>query len=160
MKTLIESLQQDRRLVEEVNTPSLPHHTAYTRLGVSQAKPSTSFPEGKPGVGVFAIRDIPKGTYVFAPDDDETTLVHEKEVSGLEPNLQKLYQDFCPKNEKGYHICPVHFNKMTPAWYVNESDQPNIGCDSELRFMALRDINSGEELLASYKDVSAAHNAN
>jgi len=64
-----------------------PHYNVYTRL-----KPSKIH-----GVGVFAIRDIPENTPVFNPEEpvEEEFIVSKKEVKKLDPEVQKLYQDFC-----------------------------------------------------------------
>ena len=104
-------------------------------------------------MGVRAVRDIPKGALVFSPDDDATVLVRRAEVEGLEEELRRLYEDFCPL-ENGYYICPTNFNKLTVAWYMNDSDEPNVEIDGELRFRASRDILAGEELVTRYGDFS------
>jgi SET domain-containing protein len=48
----------------------------------------------------------------------------------------------------------VNFNKLTVAWYANNSDEPNIAPDKNLRFRATRPIAAGEELTARYDDYS------
>ena len=67
-----------------------------------------------------------------------------------------LYDDFCPFNEKELsYTCPENFNFMTISWFLNEDNEnPNVGCDTELDFYALRDIKVGEELFVSYKEVN------
>jgi hypothetical protein len=129
-----------------------PHEEVYTRIACSNAAPSTQFGSGSdPGVGVIAIRDIPKGALIFAPDDDRMIQVSANMIAGLSPELRKLYEDFCPLNG-GYYTCPLSLNKLTVAWYLNDSDTPNCEIDDQLRFRALRDIQSGEELFARYSD--------
>lgn len=118
---------------------TLPHHGVYTRL-----KPSKIH-----GVGVFAILPIPKGTYIFEPDDDELTSISESEVAALPDSLLLLYRDFCPK-ENGKYQCPSNLNRLTPSWFLNHSDQPNVAADEELKFYALRDISLDEELTSNY----------
>jgi SET domain-containing protein len=104
-------------------------------------------------VGVFAVRDIPKGTLIFAPDDDQTIEFAPNQVAALQPEFRRLYQDFCPQSATGYYTCPLNFNKLTVAWYLNDSDTPNVQANEELQFLAARDIRQGEELLCSYKDL-------
>jgi hypothetical protein len=116
-----------------------PHDGVYARL-----KPSPIH-----GVGVFAISDIPKGTYIFEPDDDKLVSVSEDETRALPSNLPQLYVDFCVLKNKTYQ-CPTSFNKLTPAWYLNTSKTPNVAADSSLRFYAIREIRSVEELTADY----------
>jgi len=121
----------------------LPHSGVYTRL-----KPSKTH-----GVGVFAIRDIPKGTAVFAEDDDDIVWVDKVVIADLSEEFKNLYKDFCILKE-GRYGCPVSFDKLTIAWYLNNSDEPNLAADDEYRFHALRDIKAGEELTAKYSEYS------
>jgi hypothetical protein len=55
---------------------------------------------------------------------------------------------------RGIFTCPTSFNKLTVAWYCNDSDDPNIAPDESLRFYALRDIKANEELVSRYADYS------
>jgi|GEM_PF-138297 len=116
-----------------------PHDGVYTRL-----KPSPIH-----GVGVFAIRDIPRGTYIFEPDDDKLVSVAASETKSLPANLRRLYEDFCVLKGETYE-CPSSLNRLTPAWYLNTSKDPNVAADSSLKFYAVRDIAKGEELTADY----------
>jgi SET domain-containing protein len=117
----------------------LPHDGVYTRL-----QPSSIH-----GVGVFAICGIPKGTYIFEPDDDDTVFVPAREVRSLPPEVRRLYEDFCVLEDEVYE-CPSSLNKLTPSWYLNHSKSPNVSADSSLKFFAIRDIEAGEELTADY----------
>ena len=121
----------------------LPHQGVYTRLKCSPIH----------GIGVFAIRNIPKGALVFAPDDDKTVSVRREDVETFPPELRSFYHDFCVL-KGGSYICPVNFNKLTPGWYPNNSDEPNITPDAQLRFRAIRDVAAGEELTSRYSDYS------
>lgn len=132
----------------------LPHENVYTRLGRSTIAPTGQYSgELDAGVGVFAIRAIPQGTLVFAPDDDKTIHISANEISTLPLDLRKLYKDFCPLKEGAYE-CPLSFNQLTVGWYLNHSDTPNCEADQDLRFRALRDIHAGEELCSRYSDYS------
>ena len=104
-------------------------------------------------MGVFAIRPIAKGTYVFEPDDDELVSIRTSKLRGLPPALLRLYEDFCVLRGDTYQ-CPASFNKLTPSWYLNTSDHPNVASDLSLKFYALRDIQPGEELTADYSTYS------
>jgi hypothetical protein len=122
---------------------TLPHDGVYTRLKASRAH----------GVGVFAIVDIPEGTYMFEPDDDDLVSVSADETKGLPPALRKLYEDFCVLND-GTYQCPSNLNKLTPAWFLNTSKEPNVAANLSLKFYALRDIKAGDELTADYDTYS------
>jgi hypothetical protein len=123
----------------------LPHEGVYTQLVPSDVH--------KGGVGLKAIRRIPKGTVLFAGDQtDVDTWVSEERVSSLSPELQKLYTDFCIYNARRREYgCPKSLNQLTMAWYVNCSKAPNLACDPKtFELSALRDIEAGEELTADY----------
>jgi hypothetical protein len=48
---------------------------------------------------------------------------------------------------------------MTVAWYLNHSKTPNVGCDQDYTFFALRNIRNGEELTADYHTYNQFANA-
>lgn len=123
----------------------LPHLGVYARLGPSQIH----------GIGVFAIKDIPKGTIIFESDKSEVIWIDKKKFKDVEPEIRKLYDDFCIIKGDRYG-CPKNFNSLTVEWYVNESkDNPNIEFSIEHEdFIALRDIKKGEELLVDYSTYS------
>lgn len=120
-----------------------PHGGVYVRL-----KPSKIH-----GVGVFAIRDIPKGTYVFKGDDGEMVWVRTSATSRLDNEVRKLYRDFCV-TRSGRYGCPKNFNVLTPAWYLNHSDKPNTAADRNYDFYTTRRIKKGEELTVDYDTYS------
>lgn len=121
----------------------MPHDRVYARLQPSRIH----------GVGVFAIKDIPKGTYIFPDDNEKLVWIHKRMFENLEPEQRKLYEDFCIIRGDLYG-CPRSFNKLTPAWYFNESSKPNVAADKAYRFYALRDIKKGEELTVDYASYS------
>jgi hypothetical protein len=78
----------------------------------------------------------------------------DKSVTDALPDpLRKMYEDF-PVFRGGKYGCPPHFNRLTLAWYVNESKQPNLKCDPDYKFYAIRDIGIDEELTADYSEYS------
>jgi SET domain-containing protein len=118
----------------------LPHLGVFVRL-----KPSRIH-----GIGVFAIRDIPKGTYVFSGDNDEMVWVKASGTNHLEKEVKKLYRDFCVSRD-GKYGCPKNFNLLTPAWYLNHSKKPNMTADKNYDFYSTRRIKKGEELTVDYE---------
>jgi len=117
----------------------LPHVGVYTRLMPSRIH----------GVGVIAIEDIPAGTYVFEPDDDALVSVPAEVTKTLPIEMRRLYEDFCVLKGDMYE-CPSTFNRLNPAWFLNNSNDPNMAADSNLKFYAIQDIKAGEELTAEY----------
>ncbi len=122
----------------------LPHNNIYTRLAPSKIQ----------GVGVFAIRDILKGTNIFSNDKSKMIWIDESEIKNIDPEVKKLYDDFCViKN--GKYGCPKNFNTLTVGWYLNESKENlNVRCIKDYNFIAIRDIKNGEELFIDYSTFS------
>jgi SET domain-containing protein len=50
--------------------------------------------------------------------------------------------------------CPATFNSLTPSWYLNHSTTPNLRCDENYDFFALRTVKPGEELTVDYSTYS------
>lgn len=104
------------------------------------------------GIGVFAIRDIPKGcTTMFSSGIGEWITVSATEVDALPEHSRKLVETYCLYDEHNYFIPDYGFKLMDLALYLNHSDTPNIISvnDGEC-FETLRDILEGEELLVDY----------
>ena len=101
---------------------------------------------------MFAIKRIPAKTRIFADENEEICWVGE---SALPKNkaLRRLYDDFSIIKKKLYG-CPTSFNRLTPAWFLNESEKPNVRCDENYDFFAIRDISAGEELTVDYSTFS------
>jgi SET domain-containing protein len=121
---------------------SLPDSECYTRLMPSRIH----------GVGVFAIRDIPKGTNIFKDDASKMVWIDAKKVADKNGQIRKLYEDFCV-HSKGKWGCPKGFNNLTVAWYLNQplkGGKPNVVCGEEYDFFTARDIAAGEELTVDY----------
>jgi hypothetical protein len=134
------------------------HEGLYTRI-----KPSSI-----EGVGVFAIRDIKKGTLLFAGDFDEMRWVGVEDLP-KEKYLKEFYDRFgVQKNGKDgrpkRYGCPRNFHRLTMSWYINDplpGKKPNVRCDENYDFWALRDINEGDELTVDSRTYSdhAKHTA-
>ena len=121
-----------------------PHLNLFTRLKPSPGR----------GIGVFAIRDIPAAVDPFLGDRNESVEVSVEWVESIEdPELRRMYLDFCPVVD-GFFIAPIDFNQMAQSWYLNHSDEPNVGCDANMAFKTKRAINSGEELTTDYRTFS------
>jgi hypothetical protein len=121
-----------------------PHRGVYVRLRPSKLDHS--------GVGVFAIKRIPKGTRIFGGENEEVFWMPKASVPKSSP-FRRLYDDFCIITDRHYG-CPVSFNRLTPAWFLNESKKPNARCDENYDFFALRDIAAGAEITVDYATFS------
>jgi hypothetical protein len=120
------------------------HKNVYARLRPSKLHAK--------GVGVFAICKILKGTKIFAGENEEILWTPEEKLPKRGVH-RKLYDDFCIIKEKRYGS-PTNFNRLTAAWFLNESKNPNIACDDNYEFVSLRNIKAGEELTVDYATFS------
>jgi hypothetical protein len=109
------------------------------------------------GVGVFAIRDIPRGCRdMFSkPDRNEQWISIEKsEVESLPEHSRLLIENYCLFDDKSYFVPDYGFKKIDLSLFLNHSDTPNIISvqDGEY-FEATRDIRTGEELFIDYGEI-------
>lgn len=118
----------------------MPHDGVYARIGLSRVN----------GVGVRAIRDIPRGTAIFHGESERVRWVSRAAVRRLPTALRRLYEDFGMVWGDRIGV-PTTLNMLSVGWYVNHSDRPNIEADEDGRFHALRRIRKGEELTADYR---------
>lgn len=111
------------------------------------------------GVGVFAVRDIPKGKNPFA--DVKNSRYHQftvKELNNLDKGVFKMIEDFfCIEKNGTVNITENALNGMDISFFVNNSEKPNLkvfddGKNDSLCFKTIRKIKKGEELTFSYKE--------
>jgi SET domain-containing protein len=104
------------------------------------------------GIGVFAITAIKKGERkIFSDHESEWIEVSKEEVDTLPKHAKDLVENHCLFNETHYYIPEYGFKIFDLAVYLNHSDQPNlISVNDGEFFEAIRDIESGEELLIDY----------
>lgn len=110
------------------------------------------------GVGVFALRDIPKNTYLFQSwnDDSGYYSIEESKLQTLPKELYShikdifLYSPEFPKDTNTYIQLTkgCHWIYTTPYYFVN-SDIKNYNIDKDT-FKTTRDIKVGEEILSNY----------
>jgi SET domain-containing protein len=126
----------------------MPSDGVYTRIKTSKIH----------GVGVFAIRAIPKGISIFPEDDAPIVWIKRNKIKPLRGAIRRLYEDFCIIKDNGEtYGCPANFGLMTVAWFLNEpkpGQKPNVGSRTDYTFYALRDIAAGEELTVDYSTFS------
>lgn len=116
---------------------------AATRIGLA--------PSAVHGIGVFALTDIPAGTFdLFAPPCDWPA-VPVAEIDALPPHARELVRTYCLRDETHYHL-PAHgFRVRDLVMYLNHSAAPNLrSVDAGDYFEATRDIRGGEELTVDY----------
>ena len=98
------------------------------------------------GVGVFSIRDIPRGTEIFKHCPRDTYYSWSRVDN---PEVQRLIERICYCDEEGFYAAG-HLSTLGMAYYVNHSDAPNIELRDDGGYYALQRIGSDEELLMRY----------
>ena len=99
------------------------------------------------GVGVFSLCDIPKGTIIWKERQEPVKVPWDKIPKWMEDNIVSL--TWCDKD--GFWI-DCDLDRIYQAYYVNHSDDPNLGVDEEDFYIAIRDIKKDEELLYRYSE--------
>jgi hypothetical protein len=111
-------------------------------------------PSSIEGVGVFAIRDIPKGCRdMFSKPDaaDEWVTVPKTAIETLPAYAQFIVGNYCLYDDENYFIPSHGFKKIDVSLFLNHADIPNvISINDGDYFEAVRDIRAGEELLIDY----------
>jgi SET domain-containing protein len=109
------------------------------------------------GIGVFAIKDIPKGCRtIFSKDVGEWIKLSIAEVEQLPHYSRNHIETYCLFDEENYFVPDYGFKLMDLVLYLNHSAEPNIVSLNEgEQFEALRNIKAGEELLVNYETIVA-----
>ena len=107
------------------------------------------------GVGVFAIRPIPKGVNPMREQraaDFQTIPVFEiRDEADVPEGLKQLVKDMCPEHDGAYDIPPFSLNEIGVSYYLNHSKTPNM-TEDDGNFVTARDIEAGEELTVDYEE--------
>ncbi len=121
-------------------------------LELSQETYAVLKPSPLHGIGVFAVRDIPKGCqHIFSKDTGEWIRLTLEEVAQLPAHSKNFIETYYLYDNEHYFI-PGHGCKvMDMASYLNHSSLPNLVSISDgAYFETTRDISEGEELLVDY----------
>ncbi|MBY0539710.1 SET domain-containing protein [Patescibacteria group bacterium] len=118
----------------------------YTRIGRT-----------KHGVGVIAIRPIPKGVDPFKNCDPHGDVleISEKELDAYPaPEVAKnMVRDFCALQDGIYFVPNYSIDAIDKFYFLNHSRKPNmITKDLGETFITARAIKTGEELTADYRE--------
>ena len=98
----------------------------------------------KGGQGFFAVEKILKDEIVAIKNGH---IVDKKEAELLDKKLG----DFSLQISDDFFICPKTVDEIDDVViYINHSCDPNIGMDGQINYVAIRDIEQGEELCMDY----------
>ena len=105
------------------------------------------------GIGVFAVRDIPKGCRnIFSQNTGEWVKLPIRDVDRLPEHSRNLVETYCLYDEENYFVPDYGFKIMDIVNYLNHSATPNIkSVNHGEYFEALDDIPAGSELLVNYE---------
>ena len=107
------------------------------------------------GIGVFAIRDIPKGCKnIFSSNVGEWIKLPIADVEKLPDHSRQLIETYCLYDEEYYFVPDYGFKVIDMVNYLNHSSTPNIiSVNDGEYFEALTDIPEGAELLVNYGEI-------
>lgn len=105
------------------------------------------------GVGVFAVGAVTKREKVAdgIADVDYSSLIQWHLFGDFDEGVRRKIMDFCIGTPEGF-IPPndFDFNKLSVEWYLNHSCKGNCGFNDDGDFIAIRQIEAGEELTYDY----------
>lgn len=104
------------------------------------------------GVGVFAIKPIPKGTVLFSDCIPDKDFVRWDQLSDVSTEVIGYLKSICKTNDEGLYLSQT-VNNINLSYYINHSLMPNTFYDLTLnRYISLLHINVGEEILYKYPE--------
>ena len=107
------------------------------------------------GVGVIAIRKIPKGTNPFKKATDFNLVRFKKtELKKLDPRVKKMIVDFLSLDREDILVPDTGLNALDISFHMNQSKKPNVIVGENEDFFAARNIQEGEELTVDYSTFS------
>ncbi|MEI7425106.1 MAG: SET domain-containing protein [Candidatus Staskawiczbacteria bacterium] len=109
------------------------------------------------GVGVFAIKDIPKGKDPFPGiKNGKWHKFDIKELKNLDKTVLAMIDDFFViEDNSNVYIPEIGLNGIDISFFLNNSKNPNLkivgdGKDEAVFFKTAKNIKKGEELTVSY----------
>jgi SET domain-containing protein len=132
--------------MSKLNKKLLKHlqEEVYCKLGISKVH----------GIGVFAIRAIPKGVNPMRTwHPVEEVPIALKDLKGLPKAVRQELDLFCYYDNEVMHIPSVGMNTMNMTVYLNHSKKPSVAYQKNGQLKTLRAIRKDEELMLDY-DIS------
>ncbi|HEY5383368.1 MAG TPA: SET domain-containing protein [Candidatus Paceibacterota bacterium] len=107
------------------------------------------------GVGVVAVRPIPKGIDPFKNCDPfgDVLKISKKELDAYRAPkaVKRLVRDFCAFQDGIYFVPDYGIDAIDKSYFLNHSKKPNMASsDHGETFITTRRIKKGEELTADY----------
>ncbi len=121
-------------------------------LELSQETYAALKPSSVHGIGVFAIRDIPKGCKeIFSKNVGEWIKLPIADVEKLPEHSRLMIETYCVYDEQDYYVPDYGFKVVDMVNYLNHSSDPNlVSVNDGEYFEAIKDIPAGAELFVNY----------
>lgn len=115
-------------------------------------------PSAHHGVGVFAVRRIPKGINPFElPIRTELVNLSEADLGGLPEGIKEMIRQYNVNQSGRYVVSTLGFNLLELEFFVNHSTAPNLLFDEERGcYRTARAVAPGEELTGDYNRYAPA----
>lgn len=109
------------------------------------------------GVGVFAIKEIPKNYTIF-PCNCTWKKVDKTKLNSLSKLEQQYYYDFFVSEKDYFYMPSLDPQYIDISFYINHDNvEPNVKYDNESGdFITIKHIKTGEELFYDYNSVEDA----
>lgn len=119
--------------------------SVFVRIGVSKIH----------GIGVIAIRPIPKGIDPFCERELDLEFIaipdwRIQDNPRIPSGVKELVRDLSSVSEGMRKIPVTGYNSASATFYMNHSAYPNVALDKEGHWVSLRPIRRGEELTIDY----------
>lgn len=102
------------------------------------------------GVGVFALRLIPKDTVLFADVIPDKDFARWDQLDDIPTEVVAYLNSMCNTSKEGLYLSQT-VNNINVSYYVNHSTYPNVFHKKDTdRYITLRDVQEGEEILCTY----------
>ena len=98
------------------------------------------------GRGLFAKETIQEGELVVSFENGKGKFVDSK----IADALYDKGNDHILQVDDDLYFCATNLEEVENEDHINHSCDPNLGIDGSLKFVAMRDIASGEELAFDY----------
>jgi SET domain-containing protein len=103
------------------------------------------------GVGVFALRNIPKGVDPFKEKDTKYIPIKEQELENIDANVRDYIRKLFIFSDGCYWLPEQGIQTLCITHFLNHSNDPNLTTSENADiFFAIRDIQAGEELTVDY----------
>ena len=107
------------------------------------------------GVGLFAIKDLPKGTSIFGKQDPQIGGIHfftHLSLKKLPDEVLDILYDYNFITDTGMHLPDYAWNYHHLSSYINHSENSSVDYHLDTNdFLASKDIRKNDELLCNFQ---------